>query len=162
MMATHILTQQRLKELLQYDPDAGVFVWNVTRSTAKVGDRAGTYDKRGYVRISIDSVVYAAHRLAWLYIHGAWPSGVVDHINRNTGDNRLCNLRDTDQYVNTQNARTRKDSPIGLRGVTRHPQSKKWRARIQANGKSVQLGTFDTPMAAAAAYAAAAAIMHST
>jgi hypothetical protein len=159
-MATRILTQQRLQELLKYDSLTGVFTWSVTRGNMRAGACAGTYDKRGYLRISIDSVVYAAHRLAWLYVHSAWPSGVIDHINRNTGDNRLCNLRDTDQCVNTQNACTRKDSPVGLRGVTRHPYSKKWRARIQANGKSVELGSFDTIDAAAAAYAAAAAVMH--
>ena len=159
-MATRILTQQRLHELLKYDPETGVFTWNVTRSTIKAGSHAGTYDRRGYLRISIDSVVYAAHRLAWLYTHGVWPSGVIDHINRNTSDNRLCNLRDTNQYVNTQNACTRKDSPVGLRGVTRHPHSKKWRARIQAGGKPVELGSFNTIEAAAAAYAAAASVLH--
>jgi hypothetical protein len=160
MMATRILTQQRLHELLKYDPETGVFTWDVTRSTIKAGSHAGTYDRRGYLRISIDSVVYAAHRLAWLYTHGVWPSGVIDHINRNTGDNRLCNLRDTNQYVNTQNACTRKDSPVGIRGVTWHCISKKWRARIQANGKKMHIGSFDTVEAAAAAYAAAASALH--
>jgi hypothetical protein len=160
MMATRILTQQRLHELLKYDPETGVFTWNVTRSIAKPGGRAGYFDKRGYVRISIDKKVYGGHRLAWLYTHGVWPSGVIDHINRNTGDNRLCNLRDTDQYINTQNSCTRKDSPVGIRGVTRHPHSNKWRARIQAHKKSVYLGSFDTVEAAAAAYAAAASAMH--
>ena len=159
-MATRILTQQRLHELLKYDPETGVFTWNVTRGTIKAGSRAGTYDKRGYLRISIDSVVYAAHRLAWLYTHGVWPSGVIDHINRNTGDNRLCNLRDTNQYVNTQNACTRKDSPVGIRGVTWHSITKKWRARIQANGKKINIGSFDTVDAAAAAYASVAAKLH--
>jgi hypothetical protein len=159
-MATASLTQERLMSLVSYDAETGVFTWNVTRSTVKAGSRAGTRDKRGYLRISIDSVIYAAHRLAWLYAHGVWPSGVIDHINRDTGDNRLCNLRDTDQYVNTQNACTRKDSPVGLRGVTQHPRSKKWRARIQAGGKPVELGSFNTIEAAAAAYAAAASVLH--
>jgi hypothetical protein len=160
MMATRILTQQRLHELLKYDPETGVFTWNVTRSNMRAGTRAGTYDKRGYLRISIDEKIYGGHRLAWLYVYGAWPTDVIDHINRNTGDNRLCNLRDTDRCVNNQNACTRKDSPVGIRGVTRHPYSNKWRARIQANGKKMHIGTFDTVEAAAAAYAAAAYALH--
>ena len=88
------------------------------------------------------------------------PHGEIDHINRVRNDNRLCNLRDATKEINTQNASVRVDSPYGIRGVTKHKYSNKYRARIQANKKAILLGLFDTPEEAASAYAAAAAKLH--
>ena len=158
-MATTSLTQERLMSLVSYDAETGVFTWRITRRNCKTGAVAGSLLK-GYVRISIDSKIYAAHRLAWLYTYGCWPSGEIDHINRVRNDNRLCNLREATRELNTQNANVRVDSPYGIRGVTKHKYSNKYRARIQANKKAMLLGLFDTPEEAAAAYAAAAAKLH--
>ena len=158
-MATQILTQERLQQLLDYNADTGVFTWRRTARNAKLGAVAGTIWS-GYVNISVDRKVYRAHRLAWMYVHGCWPSGVIDHINRVKTDNRMVNLRDTDQFVNTQNSATRKDSPVGLRGVTWHKGQQKWRARIQASGKKFELGYFASVNEAQAAYACAAARLH--
>ena len=158
-MATASLTQERLMSLVSYDAETGVFTWRITRRNCKTGAVAGSLLK-GYVRISIDSKIYAAHRLAWLYTHGCWPSNEIDHINRVRNDNRLCNLREATRELNTQNANVRVDSPYGIRGVTKHKYSNKYRARIQANKKAMLLGLFDTPEEAAAAYAAAAAKLH--
>ena len=158
-MATASLTQERLMSLVSYDAETGVFTWRITRRNCKTGAVAGSLLK-GYLRISIDSKIYAAHRLAWLYTYGCWPSGEIDHINRVRNDNRLCNLREATRELNTQNANVRVDSPYGIRGVTKHKYSNKYRARIQANKKAMLLGLFDTPEEAAAAYAAAAAKLH--
>ena len=158
-MATASLTQERLMSLVSYDAETGVLTWRITRRNCKTGAVAGSLLK-GYVRISIDSKIYAAHRLAWLYTYGCWPSGEIDHINRVRNDNRLCNLREATRELNTQNANVRVDSPYGIRGVTKHKYSNKYRARIQANKKAMLLGLFDTPEEAAAAYAAAAAKLH--
>ena len=158
-MATASLTQERLMSLVSYDAETGVFTWRITRRNCKTGAVAGSLLK-GYVRISIDSKIYAAHRLAWLYTHGCWPSNEIDHINRVRNDNRLCNLREATRELNTQNANVRVDSPYGIRGVTKHKYRNKYRARIQANKKAMLLGLFDTPEEAAAAYAAAAAKLH--
>lgn len=158
-MATEILTQARLKELLRYDPETGVFTWRATKSRRKAGAVAGSI-QFGYVRISIHRKIYSAHRLAWLYVYGKWPDKEIDHINRVKNDNRLCNLRDTTREINNQNASLRKDSPFGVRGVTKHFASSKYRARIQAGKKIVYLGQFDTIEEAQSAYAAAAAKLH--
>lgn len=157
-MATSILTQERIRELLTYDPDTGLFCWRKTRRNAK--GFAGTTDPRGYVRISVDRKVYLAHRLAWLYVHGTWPANEIDHINRVRNDNRLSNLRDTSRTVNTQNVGVRKDSACGLRGVGWHKAQRKWRARIQANGVCHELGYFLTASEAKAAYDLAALTLH--
>ncbi|SRR6266446_2339189 len=86
-----ILTQERLKELLHYDPETGVFSWILKRPAY------GGNKKRGheYVLINdVDGRDYRAARLAHLYMTGEWPKHKMDHINRIKDDNRWENLRD--------------------------------------------------------------------
>ena len=159
-MATPILTNARLRTLLSYDVDTGVFTWRATRRNCKQGAVAGTLDAKGYRRISVDSKVYLAHRLAWFYKTGHWPVCELDHINRQRDDNRISNLREANRTINTQNTNLRKDNPTGYRGVGWHKASNKWRARIQVNGKMLELGYFDDVEAASTAYQKAANIHH--
>lgn len=159
-MTTQILTVARLQTLLKYDADTGAFTWRMTRRNCKQNAIAGTLDAKGYRRISVDSKVYLAHRLAWFYVNGEWPPSELDHINRQRDDNRIANLRKANRTINTQNTNLRKDSQTGYRGVGWHKASNKWRARIQVNGKMLELGYFDNVEAAARAYAVAAATHH--
>jgi hypothetical protein len=81
-----------------------------------------------------------------------WSLEFVDHVNRNTMDNRKSNLR---AATMAQNARNRKTcSMYGLKGI--HPNGNKWVSRIRVNGISIYLGNFDTPEQANAAYVSAA------
>lgn len=159
-MATQILTVERLKTLLAYDVDTGVFTWRATRRNAKQGAVAGTVDLKGYRRISIDSKVHLAHRLAWMYQTGCWPLGELDHVNRQRDDNRIANLREANRTINTQNTNLRKDNQTGYRGVGWHKGSGRWRARIQVQGKMLELGYFDDIENAVAAYETAARAHH--
>jgi hypothetical protein len=155
MMATAILTQARLKELLHYDPDTGLFTWLQPAnrfSMVKSGDRAGALNARGYIHIKVEGKSYKAHRLAWLYVHGRWPEPAVDHINRDKADNRLCNLRQTNQLGNMQNKSAYRSNSSGYTGVSWHKQSQKWAAQIQYNGRNKHLGLFACPGQAHAAY----------
>lgn len=98
-----------------------------------------------------------AHRLAWLYIYGEWPIDQLDHINRNTSDNRIENLREATQSQNNANRsanKSKKYSP--LKGVSFYPDSKRWTASIRINNKNRHLGCFDTAEEAHAAYVAEA------
>ena len=98
---------------------------------------------------------YKAHRLAWLYMTGEWPTGFIDHINGNRADNRYANLRSASRTENLANStvyRAGKDTPKGVRQVP----GGKWTARIQKNNQPIFLGRFDTADAAAAAYRTAA------
>ena len=88
------LTAERLRERLHYDAGTGVFTRRVGSGHARAGDMAGTIHSTGYVRISIDGGKYTAHHLAWLYVHGVWPSDQIEHINRKRSDNRIANLRE--------------------------------------------------------------------
>jgi hypothetical protein len=153
-MATGLITQERLKSLLTYDPDTGEFCWRAaTAIRTKVGSVAGTVSNRGYTRIQIDRRIYLAHRLAWLYTYGEWPKGVVDHINQNKSDNRLNNLRDVSLSVNARNCKLQKNNSSGYKGVSYWTHRRKWAAQIRTEGKNKLLGMFDTPTEAANAYA---------
>lgn len=157
-MKVDSLTPERLRELLHYDPDAGSFIWIKTNTNRlKAGEPAGTVDRAGYLRIMVDGVRYGANRLAWLYVTGEWPSGEIDHINRDPSDNRLGNLRDVPHVVNVQN-QVRPHQGNKYRGVSLHHG--RYKARIGLNRKVLCLGTFDTPEEARAAYLAERARLH--
>lgn len=146
------LTQDRLKELLDYSSADGLFVWR-TNSNSKKGKVAGTVNGQGYVAIPIDGQRYVAHRLAFLWMEGVFPPDQVDHINRVRSDNRWENLRPATHGENSRNTAARCAS--GHKGVYQVKSSQKWRARITINGKECHLGNFKRVEDAAAAYTSA-------
>lgn len=148
------ITAERLRELLDYCPETGVFTWRVSVGGMKVGARAGCRNNRGYVLIRVDGTIYVAHRLAWLFTTGCWPAEFIDHVNCDRSDNRLVNLREATHAQNQANARLPSNSTVGLKGVTR--RKSRWEAQIKYCGEKKYLGLFDTPEAAHAAYVAAA------
>ena len=155
------LTQERLKALLNYDQTTGAFAW--VRSAKGVkrskGLSAGCRRHDGYVVIRIDNQLYLAHRLAWLYVHGVWPTHDIDHINGVRGDDRIVNLRDVPRVRNLENQRKAKPkNKAGLLGVTLC--AGRYLARIQVAGRSRHLGSFDTAVEAHHVYLAAKRDLH--
>lgn len=127
-MATQSLTQSRLKELTVYDPETGVFTARVARKNIPAGAVLGNPGRRGYLHCMIDKKFYKLHRLAWLYMYGKFPDGQIDHINHNTADNRIANLRDVSCAQNHQNRSRKTNSASGYLGVTWHKRDKRWQA----------------------------------
>lgn len=155
------LTQERLKTLLHYDPDTGVFTYACARPKVRVGAEAGhTHAGHGYRQIKIDGKLYLAHRLAWLYVYGEWPTELLDHVNRNRVDNRLCNLRSSDKYLNRQNTGTPVNSTSGAKGVTWNRTLEKWHARISLKGRRYHVGWFYDKESAIAARQRAETELH--
>ena len=149
-----------LRATLDYSPETGEFRWRVkTGRKPVIGAVAGSTDALGYVRIRLFRQSYLAHRLAWLHVHGAWPTLEIDHKNGNPSDNRICNLRQVTSQQNKQN-RHKVSAASGLRGVHWLKANKKWRALIMHNRKSLYLGLFDTAEEAYAAYCAKAKEVH--
>lgn len=145
-----MLTQKRLKEVLTYDPETGIFRWLITRNNfVQKGHIAGAINNQGYVVIKIDGVSYQAHRLAWLFAKGKWPDGILDHIDHCEANNSIANLRDILFAENYKNRRRRSDNTSGIAGVQFH--NGKWQARIVVKGKRISLGHFDRLSDAAAA-----------
>lgn len=159
MKASH-LTLERLKELLYYNPETGIFTRLVSASVGTyAGDIAGNLNADGYVQLCIDYKIYRAHRLAWFYMTGEWPTKQVDHKDGIRSNNVFSNLRSASNAENCQNQRKpHKDSSSGFLGVSK--KGYKWRSAITINGKQVVLGYFKTPELASEAYVAAKKNLH--
>lgn len=155
------LTAARLRELLHYDPETGVFTRKVqTTNSVKVGDVAGGLDNKGYLKIRVDVRLYWAHRLAWLYVHGVWPEDQIDHINRIRDDNRISNLRQATCAENNQNTRIDRKNTSGYKGVSWKSSKGKWVAQITINNKNKEIGCYRDINDAIAARKAAEAKYH--
>jgi hypothetical protein len=154
------LTMERLKEVLEYDAETGAFVWLKNLRQRRLPDgSAGTNGARGERKIVIDQKSYLAHRLAWFYVHGVWPTKEIDHIDGNPANNRIANLRDVSRAMNAQNWRTASaNNTHGVFGVTK--VNRRYRAKLTVDGKSRHVGYFDTPEEANAAYIQAKRTYH--
>jgi HNH endonuclease len=162
-----MLTQERLKSRLHYDPETGVFQWLATNDVGKhlnawnakyAGTIAGTISKYiGYITINIDGEFYYAHRLAWFYVYSEWPKGQIDHIDRDRTHNWIANLRQATQQQQSANCCVKKSNKSGgHKGASLNRNGDRWRARIMVDGREIHLGTFDSPEEAHAVYIDAA------
>lgn len=150
-----------ITNILSYCPDTGVFTWAKPRPRIVVGRVAGAIHKSsGYITMEIDGKHFAAHRLAWFYVHGVMPSEQIDHINRDKTDNRISNLREATNGQNRSN--TISSSKHGLKGVSykKWLKEKPWEARITFNKKVRSLGCYATKEEAHEAYCMEAKRLH--
>jgi len=153
--------QPDYKSLLEYCAETGVFRWRSTGGgCSKNGGIAGSLDRDGYRQISVRRKPVYAHRLAWFFIHGEWPSAQIDHINGMRDDNRAVNLRLATISENQQNVSKRAGATSKLLGVTWHKHARKWHAKIQSGGKQHSLGYYATQEEAHGAYLRAKAGLH--
>ena len=155
-MTAQILTQARLRELLYYDPDTGIFTGKTKRGRFRAGTAMCTLGVNGRIQLHIDHKKHFAHRLAWLYVEGVWPSHEIDHINGVPTDNRISNLREATTKQNGENRGKQSNNTSGYKGVTWSNKSQKWQAQICHNGIRKYLGVFVDPKAAHEAYLAVA------
>ncbi len=147
----------RLREILNYNPETGIFSWkNPNQGKAKKGQIINGWNAgKGYKMVGLDFHRYYLHRLAWQYVYGKPPKNQIDHINCIKTDNRICNLREATATQNAHNMLSRKNIS-GYKGVYFERRTGKWFSAIRANGKSIHLGTFNAPQKAHDAYAKAA------
>lgn len=153
-----MLTQAKIKSILHYNPDTGIFtrLHNSYRSN-NAGKEVGYIGKKGYIRldITIDGIKHKllAHRIAWLYMTGEIPSECIDHIDENKTNNSFKNLR---QATNAQNHQNRSNitsrSSTGFVGVSYFKRDGNYSAQIVVNGKNKHIGYFDTAEEASKAY----------
>ena len=149
------VSHDRLLELLDYNPQTGVFVWKKSpRNTVKSGSIAGSINTGGYRNIAIDGILYRSNRLAWFYVNKEWPSKRVDHKNLDKSDDSIWNFREATQSQNKANGsgyRTRKSNFKGA-----YQQKGRWTSSIRVDGRLIYLGMFPNEEEAGKAYAAAA------
>ena len=164
------ITAEYLRSILHYCPETGVFTWRERAdlpegrerrrwNTRHAGQRAGTPHRQNhttYIVIRINGRPYGAHRLAWFYVTGEWPSGRLDHEDGNGSHNWFTNLREATDVQNSGNSRRRSDNTSGYKGVYRSNNGRRWVARIMIDGRKRYLGMHDTPEEAHEAYVEAA------
>lgn len=152
-----MISHQRLLEVLDYDPETGIFKWKISpqgkvpKGTIAGGCKKDVGTNTAYLQISVDKKPYYAHRLAWFYVHHVWPNGALDHINRNGLDNRIVNLRVATASQNASNSRRKKPAKSGLTGVRKRTRNC-FEARINMAGHPKILGFFATAEEASKAY----------
>lgn len=169
-----LLTQDELKDRLDYDPETGALTWRLRRvehfkdgrqSAVKTcaiwngkfaGKIAGTLTVDGHIHVYIDGRFYLAHRVIWCWVAGQWPVNEIDHIDCDSLNNRFWNLREATRSQNNANKHVRSDSMSGLKGVSWSKEKQRWYARALINGAQKHLGYFDEAEAAHAAYRDAA------
>jgi hypothetical protein len=170
-----MITVEVVRSLLRYDPVTGVFTWrersveyfrDTKQQTAShscaiwngkySGTTAGRMREDGYWEIRILGRFYRGHRLAWFYVTGEWPGDEIDHRDLDSSNNRWANLREATSSQNKANNGIRSNNRSGFKGAAWERRSKKWRACIRVNRKTIHLGYFDAAEEAHAAYCAAA------
>ena len=151
-------SQEKLKELFNYNPETGIFTWKVNIGRKiKSGQIAGS-DKR-YNVIKIDRSEYGSHRLAWMYMTGEDPGDLeVDHKDTDRLNNKWSNLRLATSAQNSHNTTKSVQSKTGCVGVDK--KGNKYRARIRVNNTRIHLGYFQTLEEASDAYKKASQELH--
>ena len=149
------MNQYRLKKILRYYPSTGVFRWLCTHGGVRKGSVAGYKNDKGYTVIRYKGKNYYAHRLVWLYMYNKRPE-IIDHINLDKSDNRLCNLRECTQNQNQFNFLPR--NKLGVKGVDK--RGNRYQAKITYHKKCYHLGMFGTLEDASQAYQNVAKILH--
>jgi len=138
------MTQERLRELIFYDPDTGIITWNKGRQGVRNDGIAGSHHPDGYIKICIDKKIYLSHRLAFLYMEGYMPENQVDHINRIKDDNRWQNLREVSRSCNARNTGICSNNTSGVTGVYWYKALNNWHAQITVPGSKKHLGYFES------------------
>lgn len=174
MAVTNLPSPEELRQLLDYDPETGVFTWR--ERTPEMFEDGGhsrehicarwnalyagkqaihTPHIKGYRSGHVNRKGVLAHRAAYAMMTGHWPPDQIDHINGDKTDNRWANLRAVSNTENHRNMPRRSDNTSGDNGVYWYTRLRKWEARVGANGRSHFLGYFSSKEDAIAARARA-------
>lgn len=128
-----------LHELFEYRD--GKLYWKISRPPAKAGDRAGCKHRLGYWRVRVNGKEELEHRVVFAMHNGFVPEQ-IDHINCNRQDNRIENLRLSNQSENMQNRRIGSNNKSGIKGVCLHKNTGTWSAYCKDGKKRKWLGYY--------------------
>jgi len=134
-----MVTKEFLRDL--YDYQDGKLFWKVDKGSARIGDKVGYFDGR-YFAAKLNGKRQQVSRLIYMYHYGYMPK-IVDHINGNTSDNRIENLREATASGNNHNRAIAKNNKSGIKGVFFCNQMNKWKTQITINYKQIHLGYYD-------------------
>ena len=142
------MTLAQAQETFFYDDSDGCLYWKIRPSkNCRVtwGDVAGSHQTGGYRQVGLDRKNYRVHNIIWNWHHGEIPAGKeVDHIDKNTSNNRIENLRLADRVQQAIHTKAR--------GFYKHKRDKLWYSSYRYQGTTNYLGTHDTALQARLAY----------
>jgi len=151
------ITADRLREVLSYNPATGEWMWLVGLARrAAAGTIAGCRNRDGYWLIGVDCQLYLAHRLAWLWMTGTWPTEQIDHIDMDKSNNKWDNIRIATPSQNGANVQARTNNTSGSKGICIDKRRHTYNARIMKKGKRHHLGSYIDLSSAIQAYRIAA------
>jgi hypothetical protein len=144
------LTQSMLRELFDYRVDGNlVRLKSGMGPNNKAGDLVGDLNKKKlgsrnarYVTTRINGQHYCVHKLIYMWHTGVMPDE-LDHINRDTLDNRIENLRVANKSQNACNRTVFVNNTSGVKGVSWNARNKKWFVYVDVNKKRNNIGYFD-------------------
>lgn len=171
------LTAETLRALLAYNPETGEFqwrtrpvransarqdkVWNARYAGRRAGCRRRVRNSELHYRcIRVFDRLYQAHRLAWLYMSGAWPEHHIDHIDGNGENNAWVNLRQSTNAQNLWNRGAQANNTTGYKGVVKDRRRGRFYAQLRSGGKNIFLGSYETAQEAYTAYCLAVTDRH--
>ncbi len=155
------LTAQKLREILHYDPDTGVWTWLVALSSTRgIGSIAGTVSVHGYRIITYRGEKYRSGKLAWLYMTGEWPTQEIDHDDRDKLNDRWGNLFDRSRSQNALNRDLQSNNFSGTRGIHFDTVRGKWNVQVKKDNVTHYIGRYDDYDEAVAARDEAASRLH--
>jgi hypothetical protein len=136
-----MLTIKRLSEYLLYDADSGDLFWIKDKGIAKKGSIVGGKSNQLYLEVHLDGKKYLVHRLAWFYEYGYWPK-IIDHIDGDTRNNRIVNLREVTTSQNALNKRKSKSNRCGHKNVSFKRDRNKYVVNLEVNGRMIHIGHY--------------------
>jgi hypothetical protein len=153
-----MITYDALHELFRYEN--GKLYWKIKPNrNIRLDSEVGTINSNGYVIVTINGKKHQAHRIIW-EMHGREPAPMIDHVNGNTADNRIENLRAADNSKNQMNSKLRADNSSGVKGVSWCSTYKRWVGQVWENGYCHKIGRFENKDECAAAVVAARQVIH--
>lgn len=137
-----------------YEYKEGCLYWKVKRPSIRIGDRAGWLSGSGYRMINVQGKQIPEHRAIFAMHHGYFPYH-VDHIDGNTTNNAIKNLRPATKAQNAWNCKLHSTNKSGVRGVYWNKLRNTWNAAVEVNGKKHHIGVYKELADAKAAIEAA-------
>lgn len=142
------INKEFVRAHFSYDPSTGALLRKIATRFSPVGSVVGCQTGKGhltgagYLGVRLKNRLYKVAHLVWLHEKGTWPAQSLDHIDRDTNNNRIENLREATRFQQAQNLVRKKTSRSGVRGVYWHIKMRRWQAEITANGRRLFLGSF--------------------
>lgn len=149
------VTFEDVKGAFKYNPEDGVFSFIEEERNSRI-----RLTVEGYVSCSFMGSSHFVHRLIWLYMTGAYPKKMIDHIDGNRSNNKWDNLREADSHQNGCNCVITKSNATGYKNVMRDKNSGLYKSHIMVHGKQHHLGYFDNPVDAYEAFVKASKDLH--